>query len=215
MRGQAKWCWEVLLVVAFLVIAAAPARAQEKQAGQKHVGLSVGLYQPQEEDTDPTPVFGVRAGYRFHPEFGVEAALSGADLGATLPDADTSGDPIVDFQFDFYALNLDLSLQWFPQYSWSRNVIVFGGGGMSRLEADISGTIFDIPFTDKDVSNVFTVHAGVAYDWRFGDHLFLRPELRYRYLVDDDEFDGNDSFTVIYDASGPEANFILGWRLGS
>jgi hypothetical protein len=216
MRGQAKWCWEVLLVMAFLVgSAAAPAGAQEKQVGQKHVGLSAGLYQPQEEDTDFTGVFGARAGYRFLPDFGFEASLSGADLAATLPDADTSGDPIVDFQFDFYALNLELSLQWFPKYSWSRNVIVFGGAGMSRLEADISGIIFDIPITDKDVSNIFTVHTGIAYDWRVGDRFFLRPELRYRYLVDDDEFDANDSFTLVYDASGPEANMIFGWRLDS
>lgn len=214
MRGQAKWCWEVLAVVAFIMgIGQGPAWAQEKRVGGKHVGLSAGFYQAQEDDTDPTAIFGLRAGYRFHSELGFEAALSAADLADTLPSAGESGDPIVDLKFDFYAINIDLSLQWFPKYRWGRNVIIFGGAGMSRLEADISGTIFEESFTDKDFSNIFTAHTGVAYDWRFGDHLFLRPELRYRFFFDDDEFDSNDSFTVIYDASGPEANMVLGWRL--
>lgn len=219
MRGQAKWCWQVLpVMVLVLALGSTPGWAQEKPAKGKDVGreyfaLSAGIYQPQEADTDPTALLGIRYGYRFHPQFGFEAALSGADLADTLPNAEESGDPIVDLNFDFFVLNLDISLQWFPKYRWGRNVIIFGGAGMSRTEADISGTVFDVPFTDKDTSNIFTMHGGIAYDWRFGDHLFLRPELRYREFFDDDEFDAGDNFTVIYNASGPEANVILGWRL--
>jgi Outer membrane protein beta-barrel domain len=190
--------------LAFLALAlglgAAPARAQW------HFGVSGGIYQAQQEEADSTEFLGIRAGYRINSDFRLEAALNGVDIAATFPEAELPPEPL-EFESELY--NLDLSLHWFPWH----DLVVIGGLGYSRLEASISGTFLEEDFSDSDLSTLFTAHAGVGYEWTLGDHLFVRPELRYRFFFDDDLIDGDDGFTLIFDASGYEAGLVLGWQM--
>ncbi len=208
MREQAKWGKGALsTVVLILGMASAPARAET------WLGVSGGAYEPAEEATvgGASQVFGVRAGRRINSSFGLEAALSRSDLTDTLETNDEPDIPTLDFKFELQIFHFDVSAQWYP---WERGFLVFGGGGMSRLEAQVAYSLFGETFSDSSARTIFTGHAGVAYQWNLGDHLFVRPEARYRYLFSDDVVDQGDNLTVVYDASGPEASLVLGWRLG-
>jgi hypothetical protein len=192
MRAQPKWVKGSLLTLALaLGMGSAPAWAET------HFGVAGGAFEPAEDETvEGAQVFGIRAGRRLRPSFGIEAALSRSDL---------------DFDFELQIYHLDVSAQWHP---WQRGLLVFGGGGMSRLEARFTSSLFGETFTENSARLIFTGHAGVGYDWELGEHFFVRPEARYRYLFSDDKVDQGDNLTVIYDASGPEASLVLGWRLG-
>jgi Outer membrane protein beta-barrel domain len=208
MRVQPTWVRGALLTLALALGAgSAPAWAQI------HFGVAGGAFEPAEDETvEGAQVFGIRGGRRLHPSFGLEAALSGSDLTDTLPENEEPDFPTLDFEFELKIYHLDLSAQWYP-WAQERGFLVFGGGGMSRLEAQFTSSIFGETFTDSSARVIFTAHAGAAYEWGLGDHFFVRPEVRYRYLFSDDKVDQGDNLTVIYDASGPEANLVLGWRL--
>ncbi|HWM91852.1 MAG TPA: porin family protein [Thermoanaerobaculia bacterium] len=173
---------------------------------QWHFGVSGGVYQAEQEAAESTEVLGIRGGYRINPSFRLEAALTRVDIAATFPEAELPPEPL-EFESELY--NLDVSLQWFPWH----DLVVFGGAGFSRLEASISGIFLEEDFSDSDLSTVFTAHAGVGYEWTLGNHLFVRPEVRYRFFFDDDLIDSDDGFTLIFDASGYEAGLVLGWQM--
>src|SRR5262245_56244321 len=172
---HAKWILlGGILLIASVLAVPAPVRAQG------YVGISGGLYEPEDDELDSTEVFGLRGGYRFHPNFGLEGSLSRVDL------LDEHKRLIIDFssdlQVDLY--NLDLSLQWFPR---GGRFVVFGGPGVARLDSEIEVIFFGQTFSDSDTSEIFTAHAGLAYDWQFGDRFFLRPEARVRRYFDEKE----------------------------
>src|SRR5689334_13803738 len=107
MTTRPTWILGALLIAGlFLGSATAPAAAQGS------IGISGGIYQPEEDDDvdlDTTEVFGLRGGYRFRPNLGFEGYLSRVDLADTLPD-DEEPIPSFDFEFEVDVTNLDLSL---------------------------------------------------------------------------------------------------------
>jgi hypothetical protein len=182
---------------------AAPAWAQGS------FSVAGGIYQPDDDDLDSTGVFGVRGGYRFSPNFGLEGSLSRVDLADTFP---AEEDPFfLDFDVSLDLYNLDLSFQWFPR---GGNFILFAGPGVSRLDAEVSLTFFGERITESDTSNIFTAHAGVAYDWRINDRFFIRPEARVRHYFDEGSDDTRDGLTVSYESTDYEASLVFGWRFG-
>lgn len=186
--------------------AAAPAQAQGG-----YFGVYGGLYQPDDDDgdLDRTEVYGVRAGYRFQNNFGIEGSLSRVDLADSIPSEEDPFFSDFDLQLDLY--NLDLSLQWFPQ---GGNFVVFGGPGVSRLDAEVSVTVFGERFSESDTSNILTAHFGLGYDWQVNDRFFIRPEARVRRYFDDeiDESDVEEGLAVSYKATDYEAGVTFGWR---
>lgn len=207
MRAQSIWIIGALLIAGLVLGGGlAPAGAQFS------AGLSGGFYLPEEDELDETEVFGIRAGYRFRPDFGIEAALSRVDLGDAIPD---DGPPLpgfdLDLQVDLY--NLDLSVQWFPREG---NFLIFGGPGIARIESEIDVVFFGTPFSASDSSDIITAHAGLAYQWQITDRFFIRPEARVRHYFDDeDELSESEDFDVSYEATDYEASVVFGWRLGS
>jgi hypothetical protein len=178
---------------------------------QGFFGVSAGVYKPGEHDQDRTEVYGLRGGYRFNPSFGLEGSLSRVNLGDTFPFVSASGGPGfpgLDFDFKLDLYNLDLSLQWFPG---GRQFLVFGGIGGGQLDSRIRGSIFGQDISDSTTSYLFTAHAGLAYEWRFRDHLFLRPEARVRHYFGDN----NSGVNIAYKATDYEGNLAFGWRFGS
>jgi hypothetical protein len=198
-----------------LVVAGLALRPVEAEA-QGSVGLSGGMYLPEDSEADRTEVFGLRGGYRPGPNFGLELNLSQVDLGDTIP-ADDSDNPfpqLFDFDFDAALTNLELSVQWFPG---AGSFAVFGGPGLARLDVDLTATVFGQRFSESETADILTAHAGIAYEWRIGRSFYLRPEARVRRYFDDEiEDDGSfdDELEVSYRATDYEANVVLGWRIG-
>lgn len=210
MRTQSIWIIGALLV-AGLVFGGGSAPA----SAQYSFGVSGGFYLPEDDELDETEVFGIRGGYRFRPDFGVEATLSRVDLADTIPPDDELPLPgfDLDFQVDLY--NLDLSLQWFPR---GGNFVVFGGPGVARIESELDVFFFGATFSESDSSNIFTAHAGLAYQWQITDRFFIRPEARVRRYFDDEaDLSGDEEveFEIAYEATDYEASVIFGWRFGS
>ncbi len=209
MHRQSAWGIGVLLIGG-LVLGSVPAPVW----AQGHFGISAGLYQPEEEngsEVDRTEVFGIRGGYRFHPDFGFEGSLSRVDLADAIP-ADDELFFDFDLQLDLYAL--DLSLQWFPR---GGNFVVFGGPGVARLDAELTVTFFGETISASDTSDVFTAHAGLGYEWKISDRFFIRPEARVRRYFDDEieEAELEEGLALSYDATDYEAVVVFGWRFGS
>lgn len=209
MTTRSAWFLGALLI-AGLFLGSATAEAQGS------IGISGGIYQPEEEDDadlDTTEVLGIRGGYRFRPHLGVEGYLSRVDLADTLP-LDDEPIPSFDFDFEIDVTNLDLSLQWFPG---GGNFVVFGGPGISRIDAEVRVIFLGERFSDSDTEDVLTAHAGLGYEWQVTDRFFIRPEARVRRYFDDEEenLDDEEILAVDYEATDYEASVVFGWRFGS
>lgn len=196
--------------IGFVIFLLASVMAVPGQAwAQGYIGVSGGLYEPEDNELDSTETFGLRGGYRLRSDFGIEGSLSRVDL-LHLREV-----PALDFGFDLQVdlYNLDLSLQWFPR---GGNFAVFGGPGLARLDSEIEVITIAGSFSESDTSDIFTAHAGLAYDWQLGERFFLRPEARVRrYFDDEDEADLDDEFSVSYESTDYELALTFGWRLGS
>ena len=205
MHAKVRWVQRVL-AVAVVVIG-----SNSGLFAQGYAGGSVGLYSPEDSDQDRTEVYGIRGGYRFRPELGFEVNLSRVDLDDTIPPENDPGFPLFDFDFQVDLTNLDVSLQWFPR---GRSLVVFGGPGLARLESKVSGSFFGFPFSESDSSDIFTAHAGVAYEWRVTDSFLIRPEVRVRHYFDDevDQADVEEGLAVSYESTDYEGNLVFAWR---
>jgi hypothetical protein len=182
---------------------------------QGHFALSGGVYDPEDDELDNTEVFGLRGGYRFHPNFGFEGSLSRVDLVDGLPADDGPSIPELDADLQVDLYNLDLSLQWFPR---GGRLVVFGGPGIAQLDSEISLTVFGQTFSESDTSEIFTAHVGLGYEWRISDRFFIRPEARARRYFDDEPKLSDDNavdFDVAYEATDYEAAVTFGWRIGA
>lgn len=200
-----------ILLFAGAVLGGAPVGAQG------YVGVSAGLYQPEDAEQDVTQDFDVRVGYRIRPALGFEWSLSRVSLADTVPFQDDPTIPGIDFdeislQLDLY--NLDLSLQWFPGKG---NFVVFGGPGISLLDSELTVTFLGGTGTDPDNTTLVTAHAGLAYVWRIKDRFFIRPEARVRHYfgTEVNEPDRVEAFYYSYKATDYEAGLTFGWRFGT
>jgi hypothetical protein len=184
---------------------------------QGYLGVSAGLYQPEDKEQDRTRVFDVRGGYRIRPAFGFEWSVSRVNLVDTVPfqrDPLTPGFDFDQLNLQWYLTNFDLSLQWFPK---GGDFVIFGGPGVALVDAKLNATLLGVTSSKSYASNIFTSHAGVAYVWPVKEHFFVRPEARVRryfgYKVA--EPDRVERFHFSYKATDYAASLTFGWRFGS
>lgn len=162
----------ILLMVGLMLGGdSAPAEAQGS------FGISGGIYVPEDDELDNTEVFGIRGGYRFAPQFGIEASLSRVELIDGFPGDDEPSIPELEIDLQVDLDNLDLSLQWFPR---GGNLLVFAGPGLARIDAEAEFRFSGATIRDSVSDEILTAHAGLAYDWQIGEHFFIRPEARAR-----------------------------------
>ncbi|HYH45604.1 MAG TPA: outer membrane beta-barrel protein, partial [Thermoanaerobaculia bacterium] len=198
----------ILLVAAVaLGCASAPASAQF------YFGVSAGMYQPEGQGKSGTDIFDVRGGYRVRPQVGFEWSFSRVTLEETVDPA------ILPFDFDLFNVsadltNLDLSVQWFPR---NGNFVVFGGPGIAMIDSRINVVFIGMPFTDSDITNIFTAHAGLGYAWQLGNGFFILPEVRARryFGAEVTEPSAVEGFRFSYQATDFGAGLTVGWRFGS
>jgi hypothetical protein len=204
----------LIFVSRMLLLGVALAGMAAPVCAQGYLGVAAGVYEPEDEEQDRTEVYGLRGGYRFRPDFGLEASLSRIDLADTLPLDDGPSIPELDVDLQADLTNLDLSLQWFPR---GGEFVVFAGPGVARIDVDSVVTLFGERFTDSTSEEIFTAHVGVAYSWRIGERFFVRPEARVRRYFDDEIDDSSfqEDIQVSYKSTDYEAGVMFGWRLGS
>ncbi len=203
---RSKHCvWVGALVALALIAGAPPALAQGS------LGVFGGIYEPDDSDADRTEVFGIRGGYRFNPNFGFEASVGRVDLADAFPiDIDEDPEFPIDIDFEADLTTLDLSFQWYPTGS---GLVVFGGPGWARIDADLEFTFLDVSASISDTEDLLTAHLGVGYQWDAGERFYIRPEVRARrYFGDEEEA---DDFEVSYEATDYEASVTFGFRFGS
>lgn len=185
----------ILPIIAALLIlgAAVPAAAQETGFGIEVFG---GIYMPDELDKDHD-VWGGRFSYRFNDHFGLQTAVSTIDL-----EDEAFGRNVRNLRFDLFLV--DASFQWYPG---GRGFYLFGGPGWATidLEYNLQGNNNDITASD----DIFTVHAGLGYEWLLGQHAFIKPQALARH------FEG-DSFQVdridSYEGLDTELTLAVGYR---
>jgi hypothetical protein len=184
---------------------------------QGYLGISAGLYQPEDKEQDRTGVFDVRGGYRIRPAFGFEWSLSRLSLVDTVPFQDDPSTPGVDFDrlnLQWHLTNFDISLQWFPQRG---NLVIFGGPGVALVNAKLDSTLLGVTSSKSYATNIVTAHAGVAYVWPLKERFFVRPEARVRRYFGYNVVEPSrlDRFHFSYRATDYEASLTFGWRFGS
>jgi hypothetical protein len=182
-------------------------------SAQFYFGVSAGMYQPEDEGKSGTEIFDVRGGYRVRPRIGFEWSFSRVTLDEAVDPA------ILPFDFDEFNVsadvtNLDLSVQWFPR---GGNFVVFGGPGIAMLDSRINVVFIGVPFTDTDITNIFTVHVGAGYAWQLGNGFFILPEVRARryFGAEVRAPSAIEGFRFSYQATDIEAGLTVGWRFGS
>lgn len=199
--------WTLLVAGVAFASVSAPASAQF------HLGVSAGLYQPEDQGKSGEQVFDVRGGYRIRPTVGFEWSFSRLTLEESVDPAS------LPFDFDLLALsadlsNFDLSVQWFPRQG---NFVVFGGPGIAMIDARLDVVFIGVPFQASDVTNIFTVHAGLGYAWRLQGGFFVQPGARVRryFGADLSEPSAIEGFRFSYRATDFDAGLTFGWRFGS
>lgn len=165
-------------------------------AGEKSLEALVGYYDP-DAYGDHGEVFGARFGYRPADRFGMLLSAGVLDIEDDFLGIDDS-----QLRFDLYLV--DLSFQWYPT---GNDFYLFAGPGWATLDlkVDLPGPGNNIEASD----DIFTLHAGLGYQWKLGDSFFLRPEARARWF-DGQEFDSDD--IDAYDGLDTEYSLAFGWR---
>lgn len=200
-----------ILLMVGLMLGGAPAPA----GAQGSFGVTGGIYLPEDDELDNTEILGIRGGYRFAPQLGIEASLSRVELIDGFPENDEPSIPELEINLQADLYNLDLSLQWFPR---GGNLLVFAGPGLARIDVKAEFRFLSTTIRDSVSSEIFTAHAGLAYDWRISERFFIRPEARVRRYFDDEPSRSEEQGTflsIFYDATDYEAAVTFGWRIGA
>lgn len=144
--------------------------------GQAHTGgtfeLVAGWYLPESDALDDDLTYGIRGGYRFSESFGFEGSL-------TVFETDLANTSIgVDF------LLADVSFKWYPGSAGSKSeLVLFGGPGWANIDIDVGG------FFGSVSEDSVTAHLGLAGELSLSESIYLRPDLRARWIEETEDVD--------------------------
>lgn len=150
-----------------------------------------GYFLPEELDEDLT--YGLRFGHRGDGDWGWQIGTSWFDV------ADSQG--FTGKTVDADVFHVDFSLAWYPNDS---GFSVFFGPGFASGNVDVPGVTTDLS------DDVFSAHAGIAYEFKAGESFYVKPDLRARfYEMEGFGPDGGRQNQINY-----EATVALGWKFG-
>ncbi len=170
------------------------------EAGEANVEITAGAYVSDSGLIGDQTALGVRGGYRFTDRWAIQGSLTRTELfDLHVPFVDVDGD----------ATFFDVSAMYFITPRRKAELFVYGGVGMARFDVGVGRIRFNTPFTGRvnipgfnvTVEDEFTTHLGIGVNIRLNDRMYLRPDLRSRWLND---FDGG---SVDF-----EPSLGLGWR---
>jgi opacity protein-like surface antigen len=165
-----------------VALQAVPALAQEagKQEVSVYAGALFGDDLTSQAISGRTPklddsfTYGLRYGYNFTDQLGIELALGESPSKVTNL---TGGD------IDLDLTTFDVDAVWNFHNGTRFTPYAFAGVGYAFADLDraILGTVGTTPVSIKD-DDGFTANAGLGVRYQATDHLFLKAEGRYRYL---------------------------------
>jgi outer membrane beta-barrel protein len=128
----------------------------------------------QQPKLDDKGTFGLRYGYNFTENWGIETSLG---LSPTKVTNLTGGD----VDLDLWTLDVDAVYHFNPAGRFVPYVLAGAGYASADLDRDLTGTVNATPVAIRD-DNGFTLNAGVGAKYFATDNLVFRLEGRYRYL---------------------------------
>jgi opacity protein-like surface antigen len=186
-----------VFAIALFALLTLGARAQAQDGGsERSFEGFFGYYDPNSTH-DHAEIYGGRFGYKPNENFGLLLSAGVIDLEDDFLDIEDAN-----LRYDLGLA--DLSFQWYPGGS---NFYVFAGPGWARIDLEI-----DVPGNNNDIErsdDVFTVNAGLGYQWKFGNSFFIRPEGKVRWF-DETDFKAEDIDS--YKGLDREYSIALGWR---
>ncbi len=180
-----------LAIAATLALFSFPAPAA---AVESNFEIYAGGFFPDDHSDQDELTYGVRGGFRFSDRWGLQGSLGRVELW-------DSGGHFWDV--DLNATFLDVSAMLFVNPRSKAELFFYGGPGMAFFDVGIGGVTPGFVVWDDDV----TLHAGAGMNLRLSDRMYLRPDVRVRWLgaFDDGFDDGGTDF---------EATLALGWKFG-
>jgi outer membrane beta-barrel protein len=180
-----KVSWKVtgLAAAGALLMNAVPAFAQVKAGSQSVEAYAGALFgddvtdvrlSGQQPKLDDDVTFGLRYGYNFTENWGIETSLG---LSPTKVTNLTGGD----VDLDLWTLDVDAVYHFNPAGRFVPYVLAGAGYASADLDRDLTGTVNATPVAIRD-DNGFTLNAGVGAKYFATDNLVFRLEGRYRYL---------------------------------
>ncbi len=207
----ARACSLFLLTLSILT---SPALAAEPERGLE---VYLGYLSINESDAqsafDDELVYGIRSSYPLRAKpWAIESAVSRYETD-TFVGFQVFGQTI-GFQVDVELIFLDLSAAWHHDAGKHGQIALFFGPGYLFANADLNvnlggfggfgglGEVDDSQLSSSASEDSFTFHLGAAYKARISERLYLRPDIRGRWI----EAGGGDGLDV-------EASLALGFFL--
>lgn len=163
----------VLVLTIFFLLStgsSAPVFGQDRTGGTFE--LVAGWYLPESDALDDDVTYGIRGGYRFSESFGFEGSL-------TVFEPEVANTSVgIDF------LLADLSFKWYPGSARSNSeLVLFGGPGWANIDVNFGG------FFGSVSEDSITAHVGLAGELSLGEKIYLRPDVRARWIEETEDVD--------------------------
>jgi len=180
-----KVLWKVtgLAAAGAFLMNAVPALAQVHAGSQSVEAYAGALFgddltdvrlSGQRPKLDDKVTFGLRYGYNFTDNWGIESSLGfSPDKVTNLAGGDVD--------LDLWTFDVDAVYHFNPAGRLVPYVLAGAGYASADLDHDLTGTVNATPVTIRD-DNGFTLNAGVGAKYFATDNLVFRLEGRYRYL---------------------------------
>ena len=184
----------VLLIAAF----GTPANA-EVHVDSMNIELFAGELDPGPDLLDSETNFGLRYGWDFSRRLGFQFELWRYETDGTFTSGMTTG------SFDLDLDGIELSVYAFFVPDGRVTLFLFGGigGVFADLDANISNPLFSTSLRNAQ-DDSFTAHGGGGLRIQLGEHVYLRPDARVRWIEkrEDDEIDTAYSLAIGFNFGG-------------
>ena len=157
------------------------------RAGEVNLEISTGIFYSELDGgfLGDQAAIGFRGGYRFTDRWALQGSISRVELF-------DYGQSFVNF--DGNATFFDVSGMFYLNPRSRAEVFVYGGIGAASFDLEVGGIFLGAPGT-------FTTHLGIGLNIRLTKLLYLRPDIRARWL-------GNFAGGAV----DTESSIALGWR---
>lgn len=148
-----------------------------------NIEIFLGYLQADGDAIDEDLTYGLRFGHRFSYDFGLQLAVGRFDTDVVVPEPEFEGTP-AEGEWTF----LDVSAQWYFATGRYSDVLVFAGPGYAFSEVEFAA--------DGPASDTLTFHGGAAWRYELNHSLYVRPDLRARWLEDSGDIDFEASIAL-------------------
>lgn len=186
-------------ILVLLAASFSPEARAEVHEGSMNVEIFAGELDPGPDLLDSETNLGLRYGWDFSRRLGFQFEFWRYETDSSF----TSGMTIASFDLDLDGI--EISIYGFLRPESRVSILLFGGigGVFGSLDASISNPLFSARLSNaRDDS--FTAHGGGGLRIQLGEHVYLRPDARFRWIEkrEDDEIDMAVTLAVGFNFGG-------------